>query len=198
MSEKLSRRSFFRLVGGGVAAAVVAPKLLAEKIINIPVEFGWTWYVDKSKLPSSDFSKVITETLRNNTQLIADNISKNNSLLVKLKDGTKANLQIERIDPEMQNRRILARMEARRRDSVKEEIDYVRKFTNLSEDNIKDIEHRRLLALENRLPFEDETAKKELDDSITYYDRNTKRKLANVKNVMVNGHVVKEVKYYVT
>lgn len=113
MTEKLSRRSFFRLAGGGIAAAVIAPQALLEKVINIPVEFGWTWYVDKTKLPSSNFSEMITKTLRDNTQKIAENISTNNALLVKLKDGTKANLQIERISEQAQNERINQRMKER-------------------------------------------------------------------------------------
>lgn len=110
--EKLTRRSFFRLAGGGIAAAVIAPQLLMEKIINIPVEFGWTWYVDKNNVPN-DLSKLVSRTLAENTQSIAANLGKNNALLMKLKDGTKVNLQIEQITEQAQNERMNRRTKDR-------------------------------------------------------------------------------------
>lgn len=109
MSEKVTRRNFFKLLGGGVALAAMPSIALAEKVINIPVEFGWTWFVDKNKAPVSLMS-LIKETLSQNTQKIAENVSQNNSLLLKLKDGTKVNLQIEQISKEAQNKRIIERM----------------------------------------------------------------------------------------
>lgn len=131
MTEKLSRRNFFRLAGGGIAAAVIAPQALLEKVINIPVEFGWTWYVDKNKIPSS-LTEIVTKTLRENTQNIADNISANNALLMKLKDGAKVNLQIERISEDYQNERIIKRNKERIALREKERL---AKLDHLSEEN---------------------------------------------------------------
>ncbi len=116
MTEKLSRRSFFRLLGGGVAAAIVAPKLLFDKVIEIPVEYGWTWFVDKSKLPGgpkSDFAELITKTLRENSAKLAENIENNNALLVKLSNNDKALLRIDRISPEDQTKRMSDRLSNR-------------------------------------------------------------------------------------
>ena len=116
MSEKLSRRSFFRLVGGGIAAAIVAPKILLDKVIEIPVEFGWTWHVDKAKLPGgpmSSFTEMITKTLRENSHKIRENVEGHNALLVKLKSRETALLKIERISPEEQTKRMAARLDER-------------------------------------------------------------------------------------
>lgn len=112
MQEKLSRRSFFRLAGGGIAAAVVAPYALAEKIKSIPVELGWTWFIDKSKVDPT-LSELISRTLRENKIKIADNLFENNALLVKLKNGQKVQLNIERIDSDVQTKRMKDRLELR-------------------------------------------------------------------------------------
>ena len=116
--SKLSRRSFFRLLGGGVAAAVIAPKLLLDKIIEIPVEYGWTWYVDKTKIPGDHYnlSEIITKTLRKNSHLVADNVSKNNPLLMKLANKEKVQLNITKISPEEQTKRMTDRMELRQKE----------------------------------------------------------------------------------
>lgn len=115
--EKLSRRTFFKLAGGGIAAAIAAPHALAAKVTQIPVEFGFTWYTGYNTITgekvTSEFSKIITETLRNNSNMLRDNISKNNVLLAKLKDGHKVQLNIERISEEEQTRRMIMRLEER-------------------------------------------------------------------------------------
>lgn len=112
--KAISRRNFFKLVGGGVAAAVIAPYALAKDVIRIPVEFGWTWYVDKTKVPDG-LSEIITTTLRNNTQKIAENIDKGNALLAKLAAGDKVLLEFEKISPEEQSKRMVARLEDRQK-----------------------------------------------------------------------------------
>lgn len=146
--EKLSRRSFFRLVGGGIATAVIAPKLLLDKVINIPVEFGWTWYLDKSQLPkhSNTFADMITKTLRENAPKLRENIASNNALLMKLKDGTKVQLNIERIPEKLQNERMIARADQR-----------------FKEKHLKS----RVIK-----PIEDETAVTQADGSIYYPKQN--------------------------
>jgi hypothetical protein len=110
--EKLSRRSFFRLAGGGIAAAIIAPKILLDKIIEIPVEFGWTWHVDKTKIPPS-FAEIITKTLRENAPKLRENIEQKNALLVKLKSREVVRLRVERISPEEQTKRMSERLIAR-------------------------------------------------------------------------------------
>lgn len=176
MTEKLSRRSFFRLAGGGIAAAVIAPQALLEKIINIPVEFGWTWYVDKTKVPST-LSEIVTSTLRANTQKIAENVSANNALLMKLKDGTKVNLQIEPISPEAQTKRMGERHKAR---LVEREKQRLAKLDHLSDENKEWLRKRSEAALksdgfdwdERRVVLKDE----ETDDQII---ENRRRRIAN-------------------
>src|SRR5690348_2448415 len=139
--EKLTRRSFFRLAGGGIAGAVIAPKLLLDKVINIPVEFGWTWFVDKSKLEPS-LGEIVSQTLRENTKKIADNITANNTLLAKLKDGTKVQLNIEKISEELQNKRIIERYNSKILEREKARVEKVIKEKNLSEVNAEYIRQR--------------------------------------------------------
>ncbi len=106
MIEKVSRRSFFKLLGGAVALAATPLKAI-ENIIEIPVEFGWTWKVKDN--PHSEFSKIIAKTLRENRAKLAENISQNNALYIKLKEGQKIKLNIERIDPDEQTKRMAQR-----------------------------------------------------------------------------------------
>lgn len=114
VSDKLSRRSFFRLAGGGIAAAIVAPKMLAEKVLEIPVEYGFTWHVLPGSIPKRPrLSEIITRTLRENSPKLADNITQNNAFLLKLKDGTKVQLKVDRISPKVQEQRIIARLNER-------------------------------------------------------------------------------------
>jgi len=110
--NNLSRRSFFRLVGGGIATAVLAPYALAKGVIEVPVEFGWTWYIDKVKYPTS-LHGLITKTLQENTQKIVENIEKSNTLLAKLPAGEKILLKFEQITPEEQNKRMIERLNQR-------------------------------------------------------------------------------------
>jgi len=106
----VSRRNFFKLLGGAVALAALPGQTIA-KAIEIPVEFGWTWFVNKSKIPSSNLSEIITATLRNNSNTIRENTIKNNALFLKLKDGQKVKLNIEHISEEAQTKRMQERME---------------------------------------------------------------------------------------
>lgn len=132
MSEKVTRRNFFKLLGGGVALAAMPSIALAEKVINIPVEFGWTWFVDKNKVPVS-LMNLVKETLSQNTQKIAENVSKNNSLLLKLKDGTKVNLQIEQISKQEQNNRMVLRTENKRVSRLQNSIAMIKKYPRTKE-----------------------------------------------------------------
>jgi hypothetical protein len=135
----ISRRNFFKLVGGGVAAAIAAPQALASKVTQIPVEFGWTWYYNDKVVGQSEFSKLITETLRKNSSKIRENISQNNVLLAKLKDGTKVQLNIERISEEEQTRRMQIRLEHYLEEKQKERLkDKVKNNGKMYEYNSKD------------------------------------------------------------
>ena len=108
MAEQVSRRSFFKLLGGAVALAAVPTKAIAN-LIEIPVEFGWTWKIKEK----SEFSDIVAKTLRANSSKIRDNLSQNNVLYMKLKEGQKIKLNIERIDPDEQTRRMAERAKAR-------------------------------------------------------------------------------------
>lgn len=153
MTERVSRRNFFKLLGGGVALVVAPSIAVAEKIINIPVEFGWTWYIDKNKVPSN-FSKLITETLRENTQKIAENISKNNALLVKLSDGQKIKLNIEQISEQEQNERIKIRMQNKFEEQERNRVNQVIKRNRLSKENEEYIRNKSEKALPNKNTFD--------------------------------------------
>lgn len=111
MAEQVTRRNFFKLIGGAVALAATPVHAIAN-IIEVPVEFGWTWHVDKAKVPSN-LSDIITKTLRDNANTLRENISQNNALYLKLKEGQKVKLNIERISPEAQTERMQQRMDAR-------------------------------------------------------------------------------------
>lgn len=109
----VSRRHFFKLLGGAVALTAV-PLRPIENLVEIPVEFGWTWRIPGYKdNPHSEFSKIITETLRANRAKLAENVSQNNALYIKLKEGQKIKLNIERIDPDEQTKRMAERMKAK-------------------------------------------------------------------------------------
>lgn len=132
MSE-VSRRSFFKLIGGAVALAATPLKAI-ENVIEIPVEFGWTWKVKDN--PHSEFSKIVTETLRANRAKLAENLSNNNVLLLKLKEGQKIKLNIERIDPDVQTQRMAQRMKDRlpkRNEEYPETFGYVTKLKSREE-----------------------------------------------------------------
>lgn len=197
-SQKLSRRSFFRLAGGGIAAAVVAPYVLAEKIKSISVELGWTWFIDKSKVDPT-LSELVSRTLRENKDKIVDNLFEKNALLVRLKDGQKVQLNIERIDPEAQTLRIKERMQKRLEEKEQSRIVGLEK-AGLNKENIDKIKEKSRLALENKELFELEDARSEPDGSISYYHRISKQKIANVKYVSgppeTGYRPIKEVKYY--
>lgn len=194
--QKLSRRSFFRLVGGGVAAAVVAaPYVIKEAITRIPVELGWTWYIDKSKVEPT-LNEIIQHTLRNNKDKIVDNLFENNALLVKLHNNQKVLLEIDKISPEDQTQRMKVRLQQRFEDRVLKL--KLQDIKHMDKHNQEQIIERTKLALQNKLKFENEDAVSEQDGSITYYDRVTKRKLANVKYIPGPHGPIKEVRYDVS
>lgn len=122
MTEKLSRRNFFRLVGGGIAAAVAAPYVIKETITRIPVELGWTWYIDKSKLEPT-LAELVSKTLRSNKDKIVDNLFEKNALYARLHNNQKVLLEIEHISPEDQNQRMKVRLQQRLEDAQKRLID---------------------------------------------------------------------------
>ena len=113
MAEQVSRRSFFKLLGGAVALAA-APSTVIAKAIEIPVEFGWTWHVDKTKL-APGFADLVKKTLADNASAIRDNLAQNNALFLKLKSGDKVKLNIERISPDEQTKRMAERLKDRHR-----------------------------------------------------------------------------------
>lgn len=114
MAEQVSRRNFFKLLGGAAALAAAPTTVIAEAI-EIPVEFGWTWHVPTDKIePDSEFAKIIKKTLKDNAHKIRENISQNNALFLKLKDGRKAKLNIEHISPEEQTNRMAERLKKSR------------------------------------------------------------------------------------
>lgn len=106
-TSKLSRRSF-------LAGLVCAPAIVKiESLMPISVlpnivgetEFGFTY-------GSLNFSELIVETLRNNANLVADNISKNNPLLLKLKNRNY--FKINYIDPAVQTQRMIEKIQQKR------------------------------------------------------------------------------------
>lgn len=121
--NKLSRRNFFKLLGGGVATVIAAPYLIKEAVTRIPIELGWTWYIDKSKVDPT-LAEIVSKTLRNNKDKIIDNMFENNALYAKLHDGQKVLLEIKHISPEDQTQRMKVRMQQRIEDRQKKLIDH--------------------------------------------------------------------------
>ena len=122
-SRKLSRRSFFRLAGGGVAAAIAAPYVVAEAVKKITVEYGWTWFIDK-KTVDPTLADLVAKTLRQNNDKILDNLHQKNALYAKLHNGEKVLLEIKHISPEDQTQRMKVRMQQRLEDQQKKLIDH--------------------------------------------------------------------------
>lgn len=172
MTEKVSRRSFFKLIGGAVALTV-APARAIAKIIEVPVEFGWTWYLDKSKFDSG-FADMITSTLRQNTQVIAENISANNPLYLRLKDKQKIKLNIEKISEREQNTRIMERMQTRLRLKEARRIADLAAQGDIRKTDLEKIKYKSELALANKPLSECERVKITGPDVITYYDDKNK------------------------
>lgn len=113
MTEKLSRRSFFKLAGGGIAAAVIAPAALAESIIQVPVDFGFT-FGPVPETHGKTLADRIRDTLRENASEIRKNIEGKNALLMKLEDGKKVQINIHRISVEQQAERMAETMRQRK------------------------------------------------------------------------------------
>lgn len=154
MTEQVTRRNFFKLLGGGVALVIAPSIAVAEKIINIPIEFGWTWYVDKNKVPAT-LSEIITKTLRENTQKICENIGKENALLVKLKDGQKLKLNIEQISEQKQNERICERQKQRMIERERARIDNLIKTHQFKKEDEAYLRNKSERALANKQLYED-------------------------------------------
>lgn len=110
MVESISRRKFFAFLGG-VAVAPLAVMEVAKHNIVAKAEFGWTWFLDKTKYPNLD--EIVTKTLRDRAQMLADNVGKQNSLLLRLKENENNYIQIDYIDPKEQNKRMNDRFQSR-------------------------------------------------------------------------------------
>lgn len=120
---KLSRRNFFKLLGGGVAAAVTAPYVVAETVKKVTVEYGWTWFIDK-KTTDPTLADIVSKTLRQNKDKILDNLYEKNALYAKLHNGEKVLLEIKHISPEDQTQRMKVRMQQRLEEQQKRLIDH--------------------------------------------------------------------------
>ena len=123
LDNKLSRRSFFRLAGGGIAAAVAAPYVVAEAVKKITVEYGWTWFIDK-KTVDPTLADLVSKTLSQNKDQILDSLHQKNALYAKLHNGEKVLLEIKHISPEDQIQRMKMRMQQRLEEKQKKLIDH--------------------------------------------------------------------------
>ena len=121
--NKLSRRSFFKLAGGGIAAAVAAPYIVAEAVKKITVEYGWTWFIDKKTIDPT-LADLVSKTLSQNKDQILDNLYQKNALYAKLHNGEKVLLEIKHITPEDQTQRMKVRMQQRLEDQQKKLMDH--------------------------------------------------------------------------
>lgn len=105
----VTRRSFFSILGAVAATPVLAaiPEIATPALEEIPIEYGFTWSEPTGKYKS--FHDMIVETIKNNKSLIEENVSKNNPLLLRLKDKDKY-IRIDPITPEQQRERMTARL----------------------------------------------------------------------------------------
>ena len=81
--NKLSRRSFFGVIGGGAVAAIVPDIVPVQEIKLKLIPPGP--YCPPGFPKYSSFSDMVTTTLKNHSDMLADNVSKNNALYLKLK-----------------------------------------------------------------------------------------------------------------
>ncbi len=91
----VSRRGFLGILAGAVAVPTVATS------INVPVYNGTPIIFDSINAPDyvvcseemyGYISEIIVNTINNNSHLIADNVSMNNALFLKLKTRGKAHV----------------------------------------------------------------------------------------------------------
>lgn len=106
----ITRRKFFGFLGGAAVAPLAVMEAAKANIVGC-AEFGWTWFFDKSK--NIDLSEIISTTLRENAQKIAESVGEGNSLLIKLKDSENDFVQVNFITEQEQNRRIIERTNKR-------------------------------------------------------------------------------------
>jgi hypothetical protein len=78
----------------GLGAAVVAPLAVAQEVMNIYVEHGFTWHI-KDKIEDKTFKDLISTTLRSRNKLICENIQKNNAFMATFK-GKPVRINVER------------------------------------------------------------------------------------------------------
>ena len=106
-----SRRNFFKLLGGGIACAVAPSIILSKATFEIPVEFGWTWHINKRDIPEFMYKKV-ANLMAQNTQKIYETTARDKHLLVEL-ENTDIKLNLNYITEVEQNERMLLRMAER-------------------------------------------------------------------------------------
>lgn len=198
--ETLSRRSFFALLGGGVATAVLPTFALADPATIIPVEFGWTWYVDKNNIPTR-LAKLVPKTLSENVQAIYDHTFKEKELLAKLKEhghDEVVRFKMHYITEAEQNARMKERLQTKHVEREQRRLAAAIKHRDYSAEDIKYLEDKSRAALANAPLYQHEHCRYEPDDSITYYqDELLKKPLYNVKWVL-NQHAsgfVREIKW---
>lgn len=108
--EKITRRNLFKLIAGAVAVPYTA--IFSAKDVVAEVDFGFTWGKVSAPNLAPGFDEVIRTTLRNNRKKLAENISKNNSVLLKLQQNKY--IKVNKIDPKVQEQRMIERITAKK------------------------------------------------------------------------------------
>lgn len=107
---KVSRRGFFSLLGGAIAAPYAAMATAKTEIAAI-VEYGWTWGAPTLIDKTPGFEALVRKVIQDNKEKILENISTNNALLIKMKNDKY--VKVNYIDIDEQNRRMEAKLQAR-------------------------------------------------------------------------------------
>jgi len=181
----LNRRGFFKLLGGGIACAILPSIVLAKEVIQVPVEFGWTWFIKPTDLPL-ELAKTIPNIMASNTQKIYDSTARDKHLLLDLKElpHSQVKLNLSYISEDEQNKRMIQRMADRKNKREKDKLYYKNKFEQqdkIIEDTEANNKHlykeTRIKYWENRVASLERNIEKDAKlanpniDAYTYWDK---------------------------
>lgn len=150
--EQPSRRDFFRLFGGALAVSIT-PSIIIPNILEIPVEFGWTWFIKPDDIPV-ELNKNIRNIMSQNVDKIYNNTARDKHLLIKL-NNKDVRLNLTYITEQEQTERMNKRMQDRFIKKEQDRIEQLIKNRSLNKESEQWIRNKSKLALNNKYSYED-------------------------------------------